>query len=167
MTIWEASSKNTIILFATNMKKGKIIFDLSGDEEAALINVILTALKYDRAKFQKYQNSIDQSIERSRTMRETVKKSSIENFEGHIQTLSKLNYELEKAIDLKEQITVKLQKTNDDIDAVNKVLDSTRKALEIELKQQSVAALSDRMILLVEELQEQQYRSLISAVEAI
>lgn len=151
--------------FATNMKKGKIIFDLSGDEEAALINVISTALKYDRAKFQKYQNSIDQSIERSKTMRETVKKSSIENFEGHIQTLSKLSYELEKAIDLKEQISVKLQKTNEDIDAVNKVLDSTRKALEIELKQQSVAALSDRMILLVEELQEQQYRSLISAVE--
>ena len=150
----------------STMLDKKILFDLSGDEEAVLVNMISTALKYDRTKFEEYQNDIDQSIERSKIMRDTVKNSSIENFEAHIQILSKLKYDLEKAIDKKEQITLELQKNNEDVETVNKTLDSTRKALEVELKQQSVAALSDRMILLVEELQEQQYRSLISAVEA-
>ena len=150
----------------SNMLDKKILFDLSGDEEAALINMISTVLKYDRTRFEGYQNDINQSIERSKIMRDTVKMSSIENFEAHIQTLSKLNYDLEKAVDKKEQLTLELQQNNENVEAVNKTLDSTRKALEVELKQQSVAALSDRMILLVEELQEQQYRSLISAVEA-
>lgn len=42
---------------------------------------------------------------------------------------------------------------------------ASRKAFEAELKKQSVLALSDRVLLLVEELQERQYKKLIGAVE--
>ena len=63
------------------------------------------------------------------------------------------------------QYSSKLISVQEQIETVNRALESTRKALETELKQQSVAALSDRMILLVEELQELQYKNLIAEVE--
>jgi len=53
----------------------------------------------------------------------------------------------------------------EEIEKVQKALDATRKVLEVELKKQSVSALSDRMMLLVEELQEKQYQKLLYSVE--
>ena len=80
-------------------------------------------------------------------------------------TISQLKIDLERAQTQKEKLLIELQMINDQIEAVNKALDVTRRALEAELKQQSVTALSDRMLLLVEELQDQQYRKLIASVE--
>lgn len=51
------------------------------------------------------------------------------------------------------------------IKTLEKVLVSSRKTLQAELKKRSVSALSDKMLLLVEELQEQQYKKLIANVE--
>lgn len=148
-----------------DIAKEKVLFDLSGDEEISLLNTISTVLKYDRSKFGGYQKQINKSLNRSKTMREELKKSSIENFEEHVNAISKMNYELEKNRDVKENLSSELESVQEQIEAVTRALESTRKALETELKQQSVAALSDRMILLVEELQELQYKNLIAAVE--
>ena len=52
------------------------------------------------------------------------------------------------------------------IEKLKKILEVTRRNLEAELKKQSVSALSDRMMLLVEELQEKQYQKLLTSVEA-
>lgn len=145
--------------------KEKVLFDLSGDEEISLLNTISTVLKYDSSKFSNYQKQINKSLNRSKTMREELKKSSIENFEEHVNAISKMNYDLEKNRDTKEVLSSKLISVQEQIETVNRALESTRKALETELKQQSVAALSDRMILLVEELQELQYKNLIAEVE--
>lgn len=143
----------------------KVLFDLSGDEELALLNTVSTILKYDHSKFSDYQKEVNKSLNRSKAMREKLKKSSIENFEEHVQATSKMAYELQKSQDEKERVASEQQAVLEQIATVNKALESTRKALENELKHQSVAALSDRMILLVEELQEQQYSSLIANVE--
>lgn len=148
-----------------DIAKGKVLFDLSGDEEISLLNTISIVLKYDRSKFSGYQKQINKSLNRSKTMREELKKSSIENFEEHVSAISKMNYDLEKNRDAKGTLSSELASVQEQIEAVTSALESTRKALETELKQQSVAALSDRMILLVEELQELQYKNLIAAVE--
>lgn len=148
-----------------DIAKEKVLFDLSGDEEISLFNTISTVLKYDRSKFSDYQKQINKSLNRSKTMREELKKSSIENFEEHVNAISKMNYDLEKNRDVKENLSSELESVQQQIEDVTRALESTRKALETELKQQSVAALSDRMILLVEELQELQYKNLIAAVE--
>ena len=68
-----------------------------------------------------------------------------------------MNYDLEKNHDARENFCSELAIVQEEIESVNRALEITRKALEVELKQQSVTALSDRMILLVEELQELQY----------
>ena len=143
----------------------KVLFDLSGDEEVVLLNTISNVLKYDPSKFSNYQKLINKSLNRSKTMREELKKSSIENFEEHVSTISKMNYDLEKNHDARENLCSELATVQEQIESVNRALEITRKALEAELKQQSVTALSDRMILLVEELQELQYKNLIASVE--
>ena len=148
-----------------DIAKEKVLFDLSGDEEISLLNTISTVFNYDRSKFSGYQKQINKSLNRSKTMREELKKSSIENFEEHVNAISKMNYDLEKNRDVKENLSSELESVQEQIEEVTRALESTRKALETELKQQSVAALSDRMILLVEELQELQYKNLIAAVE--
>lgn len=148
-----------------DVAKEKVLFDLSGDEEISLLNTISTVLKYDSSKFSGYQKQINKSLNRSKTMREELKKSSIENFEEHVNAISKMNYDLEKNRDTKEALSSELISVQEQIETVNRALELTRKALETELKQQSVAALSDRMILLVEELQELQYKNLIAEVE--
>ena len=143
----------------------KILFDLSGDEEAIVLNTVSKTMQSRQALFVDYQERIDDSIARSKDLRESLNKSSVENFESHIMTISQLKIDLERAQTQKEKLLIELQMINDQIEAVNKALDVTRRALEAELKQQSVTALSDRMLLLVEELQDQQYRKLIASVE--
>ena len=143
----------------------EILFDLSGDEEAIVLNIISKISQSNHELFADYQKQIDDSIVRSKELRESLNKSSIENFESHILTISQLKIDLERAQSQKEKILSELHMINDQIEAVNKALEVTRRALEAELKQQSVTALSDRMLLLVEELQDQQYRKLIAAVE--
>lgn len=148
-----------------SLAEEKVLFDLSGDEEVVLLNTISNVLKYDPSKFSNYQKLINKSLNRSKTMREELKKSSIENFEEHVSTISKMNYDLEKNHDARENLCSELATVQEQIESVNRALEITRKALEAELKQQSVTALSDRMILLVEELQELQYKNLIASVE--
>lgn len=145
---------------------GKMLFDLSGDEEASLLSVIARINNYNREIFKDYQSRIEQSIERGKHLREALKNSSIENFESHILAVSQMTVDLQRIQDQRERISSELQSISDQIGAVNKALESTRRSLELELKQQSVSALSDRTLLLVEELQEQQYRKLIASVES-
>lgn len=163
-------SDNLVLLIQSyfgqsNNPECKILFDLSGDEEAIVLNTVSKTMQSNRSLFVDYQERIDDSIARSKDLRESLNKSSVENFESHIMTISQLKIDLERAQTQKEKLLIELQMINDQIEAVNKALDVTRRALEAELKQQSVTALSDRMLLLVEELQDQQYRKLIASVE--
>lgn len=144
----------------------KILFELSGDEEAVVFNAVSKINGYDGKIFEEYKKRIDQSVARGKSLQENLKKSSVENFENHVLALSELNFELQKAQDRREKVSEDLQTTESEIETLSKVLESTRRALESELKQRSVSALSDRMLLLVEELQEQQYRKLIASVES-
>ena len=141
------------------------IFMLSEDDGLSILNKIAAVEEYNTATFSKDRRRIENSIQRSTEIRTQLQKSSIENFESHVKCVSDLTNQIER---LKSELSDKetaLQELQDRTKELKKTLDHSRKALEAELKKQSVSALSDRMLLLVEELQEQQYKKLIADVE--
>ena len=141
------------------------IFMLSEDDGLSILNKIAAVEEYNTATFSKDRRRIENSIQRSTEIRTQLQKSSIENFESHVKCVSDLTNQIER---LKSELAGKetaLQELQERTKELKKALDHSRKALEAELKKQSVSALSDRMLLLVEELQEQQYKKLIADVE--
>lgn len=141
------------------------IFMLSEDDGFSILNKIAAVEEYKTATFSKDRRRIEDSIQRSTEIRTQLQKSSIQNFESHVKCVSDLTNQIER---LKSELTGKetaLQELQDRTEELKKALNHSRKALETELKKQSVSALSDRMLLLVEELQEQQYKKLIADVE--
>lgn len=162
-----------IVLFAiqeyfrsSKMENGKLLFDLSEEEAAHVISTVSMIERFDVASIAQIRKEIEESIQRSKKIREYLQRSSIENYEEHIQQVSVLSADIER---LKMQIEYVRKQFAEKQEAINKqrkALEQTRRALEIELKKQSVSALSDRMMLLVEELQEQQYQKLLCSVEA-
>lgn len=141
------------------------IFKLSEDNEISILNKIASIEEYKVSTFCKDRRRIEDSIIRSTKLREQLQKSSIENFESHLQAVSEISKQLEFQKNQQSQKEADLKSLRGEIDTLEKLLDSSRKALLAELKKESVTSLSDRMLLLVEELQEQQYKKLLTNVE--
>ncbi len=91
--------------------------------------------------------------------------NNIENFEEHLKQVTEITSRIEQLKHQHKEISDSLLALQDEIAALRKTLSSSRKALEMELKKQSVSALSDRVLLLVEELQDEQYKKILCAVE--
>ena len=149
-----------------NLESKEEIFKLSDEESNAILSLITSIEQYKASTFAKYRRRINDSIQRSKDLRDQLQKSSIENFQDHIQRVAEINAMLGRANLEKEKLHTEIETLQEKITAVVKALEATRKLLETELKKQSVSALSDRMLLLVEELQEQQYHKLLACVEA-
>lgn len=149
-----------------NLESKEEIFKLSDEEANAILTLIASIEQYKASTFARYRRRINDSIQRSKDLRDQLQKSSIENFQDHIQHVAEINAMLGRANLEKEKLHTEIESLQEKIAAVTKALEATRKLLEAELKKQSVSALSDRMLLLVEELQEQQYRKLLACVEA-
>lgn len=150
---------------STKLENGKNILMLSEDEISAVISLFTRIDAYDPATIAQKYSAIKESIQRSKNIRDALQKSSIENYEDHVKLIAKItsyrdsiNYQLENTNN-------QLAETHKKIEIAQKVFEATKKALENEIKKKSVSELSDRMMLLVEELQEKQYRKLLFAVE--
>lgn len=151
--------------YSKKMEKSKCLFDLSEDETASVIQTISTARSFEPSIVADYRREIEQSIKRTKETRETLQKSSIENYEEHLSLINELVGNIERLKIQRDYIETQLEQILEKISSVSKSLDITRKTLEEELKKKSVADLSDRMMLLVEELQDKQYQKLLSSVE--
>jgi len=158
---------NAIQTFFENreLESKEPIFKLSEDESVSILNKITSIEEFKTSAISKDRRRIEESIQRSAELREKLQKSSIENFEGHIERVAELTALIEKARSQQEKNASELVTIQEEIATLKKALDASRKALEAELKKQSVSALSDRVLLLVEELQDQQYKRLIADVE--
>lgn len=141
------------------------LFKLSEDDRISILNKISSIEEFKTSAISKGRRRIEESLQRSAELREQLQKSTIENFESHIKRAAEITTQLERAKDRQEKNHNKLASLQDEVSALKKTLDASRKAFEAELKKQSVLALSDRVLLLVEELQERQYKKLIGAVE--
>lgn len=141
------------------------ILKLSEDESSFIMNKISSIEEFESSTISKHRCKIEESIQRSAELRERLQKTSIENFESHIERVTQIIAQLEKAKAHQEKNTSELLAVQDEIVELKKVLGASRRVLEGELKKQSVSELSDRVLLLVEELQDQQYKRLIASVE--
>ena len=159
---------SAICEYFNNPKTSKIqpLFKLSDDEITVILSQIKHTLSFNASEFSRYRDKINVSIQRSKEIRERIQNSSIENYEEHIQYVTELNLTLQNARIQESQLQSVLQEKKQEIESVKKTLEASRKMLEAELKKQSVATLSDRVMLLVEEMQDQEYKRLIAEVEA-
>lgn len=158
---------NSIRSFFENreLESKEPIFELSEDESMSIINRISFIEEFRPSTISETRQKIEESLQRSEMLRERLKRSSIENFESHIERTAQIKAQIERAKIQHEKSTSELSTVQDEIAALKRVLEISRKTLEEELKKKSVSSLSDRVLLLVEELQEQQYKRLISSVE--
>lgn len=148
-----------------DLEKKEPIFKLSEDDCISILNKISSVEEYKSSTFSRDRHRIEDSLQRTAELREELQRSSIENFEEHVQKISGITTQIERLRDHQTQNEAELLAIQNEIRALEKILETSRKALQAELKKQSVSALSGRMLLLVEELQDQQYKKLITAVE--
>lgn len=148
-----------------DLEKKEPIFKLSEDDCISILNKISSVEEYKSSTFSRDRHRIEDSLQRTAELREELQRSSIENFEEHVQKISGMTTQIERLKDHQTQNEAELLAIQNEIRTLEKILETSRKALQAELKKQSVSALSGRMLLLVEELQDQQYKKLITAVE--
>ena len=158
---------NAIQSFFENreLESKELILMLSEDESDLVMNKISLVEAFDASKIGESRRGIEESLQHSTELRERAQKSSIENFESHVGRVAQITLQLEKAKARQERNGSELLAAKEAVTELKRVLEISRKALETELKKRSVSALSDCVLLLVEELQEQQYRKLIADVE--
>lgn len=142
------------------------LFGMSSDEESQVHSVISRVKAFDASTFSKYQKRINNSIEKSKEIRAKIQSSSLEHFEEYTAQLSEMEEELkltslrlEHAKDMLAISAAELEKS----EAKLRIL---RKAFEDQLKSKSVSAVSGRVMLLLENLQNILYSDLIQRVEA-
>lgn len=142
------------------------LFGLSSDEEGQVQSVISRVNAFDPQLFSRYQKRINNSLEKSKETRARLQISSIENVESYKQTLSALEEKLKIAELKKAHSSEILELKKSDLDQKESKLRSLKKAFEEQLKVHSVSAVSGKTLLLLEELQDTLYSSLIQQVES-
>lgn len=141
------------------------LFGLSGDEELDVKMLLSKVAGTNPEIFNELKKQIDKSLERSKNLRTKLQESDVEHFEEHIRERAKLESEQEVLALKIEHITERLQQLSEEQSALEAKMRSAKKAFEEQLKQQSVSALSGRVLLLLEDLQKELYSKLIQKVE--
>lgn len=142
------------------------LFGLSSDEEGQVRSVISRVNAFDPRVFARTQKRIKASLERSKEIRASLQASSIENVESYMKILSALEEEL-KITELKQEHTQALLDIKQaDLDQKENRLRGLKKAFEEQLKAHSVSSVSEKTMLLLEELQDTLYTNLIQQVES-
>lgn len=159
---------SAICEYFSNPKMDKIqaIFRLSSDEISDVLSQINRISGFDASLFLQCRNQINNSIQKSKQIRVRIQNSSIENYEAHVSVVAELNSAIQNNRNTETQLQVSIREKEAEVESVKRAIEISKKQLELELKKKSVAALSDRVMLLVEELQDQEYKRLIAAVES-
>lgn len=141
------------------------ILGLSGDEElqtASLINKITTA---DRKIGEKISVRIEQSLAQTKQIRAQIQESDINHFEEYVQITSRLESEKLSASVSREQTLAQIESLRLLLIEQEAQVKKLKKMLEEHLKKKSVASISGRLLMLLEDLQEYIYLDLIKKVE--
>lgn len=141
------------------------LFSLSEDETISVLRTISEVEHFNRNTVSKYRRRINNSIKSSKLIREKIQNSSIENYEAFVRKQATLQVEISEKTHQIEAKTADLLMLVNHIETAKKDLSATRKELEEEIKRDSIASLSDRTLLLVEELQGLQYKRILQRIE--
>lgn len=142
-----------------------VLFGLSTEEERQVLSVIERVSQSDSNALKNYKRRINTSIARSKEIRDMLQKSSIESFEDFSRSRAekeleqqKLELELQRLLSEESTLTEELQLKQGSLTVA-------KKAFEESLKKESMAALTGRLVLLMEDLQDFLFNKLITAVE--
>ena len=141
------------------------LLGLSDDEEIQ-VNVILNKLQgLDGSIFRELKEQLNTSVEESKTIRSKLQASDIEHFEEHIKERTRLESDQEILNVKIDHCKANLQQLTETHALLEAKVKASKKAFEEQLKQQSVSAVSGRVLLLLEDLQKELYTKLIQKVE--
>lgn len=141
------------------------LLGLSGDEEFQTIASINKITSLEREIDAKINARIELSLERTKKIRAQIQESDIDHFEEYVQTTSQLENEKLSASVSREQILLQIEKMQSDLNEQASQVKKLKKILEEQLKKKSVASISGRLLMLLEDLQEYIYTDLIKKVE--
>ena len=142
------------------------LFRLSEDQGAAILNTIAAVEQYPADGFERLREELADSLQRSRSLREQLQESSIEHYEEFLRAVSDDTAVIQRLKDQREQLECRLPVLRENIKSAEKAVAASKSVLTAALKQRSLTDLTERTLLLVEDLQQQQYHKLIAAVEA-
>ena len=141
------------------------LFGLSDDDETRVQAVLNRVSQFNFKKISDYKKRLDNSLARSKAIREKLEASSIENYQEHTNAVSAISEEL-------FQITLQLQVKNSELAAISsqiitaeKDLEAAYRKLELDIKRRSVSAVSSSVLLLLEDLQESIFVKLLTEVK--
>lgn len=141
------------------------LFGLSDDDEMHVQAVLNRVSQFDIKKISGYKRRIDKSLTRTKQVREKLQNSSVENYQAHIDTIAAITQEVyDVALQLQDKEN-ELTSCNAQIILAEKELDAAYKKLESDIKRRSVSAISSRVLLFLEELQENLFANLLQAVK--
>lgn len=141
------------------------LFGLSDDDEMHVQAVLNRVSQFDTKKIAGYKRRIDKSLARTKLIREKLQNSSVENYQAHIDAVAAITQDI-------FNLSLQLQSEENELEActaqialAKKELDAAYKKLESDIKRRSVSAISSRVLLLLEELQEKLFINLLQAVK--
>lgn len=141
------------------------LFGLSDDDETRVQAVLNRISQFDYKKIAGYKRQLDESIARSKQIRDKLQNSSVENYQTHIDVVATINQEL-------FEISLQLQAKNTELAAcaaqiivAEKALEVAYKKLELDIKRRSVSAVSSSVLLLLEDLQDSLFERLLREVK--
>lgn len=141
------------------------LFGLSDDDEMHVQAVLNRVSQFDTKKIAGYKRRIDKSLARTKQIRDKLQSSSVENYQAHIDTVAAITQEV-------FNLSLQLQGKENELAActaqivlAEKEFDAAYKNLESDIKRRSVSAISSRVLLFLEELQENLFTNLLQAVK--
>lgn len=141
------------------------IFGLSDDEETQVLATLSRVSNVEKNVFSRYQKRITSSINRSKEIRAKIQSSDIEHFEEYIRDITRLEEERKTLAIRIEHAKTSMEQLTADLTVYEARMKNAKKAFEEQLKNQSISALSGRVLLLLEDLQKELYSKLIHDVE--
>ena len=140
------------------------LFGLSDDEEMSVQAALNRVGQYDLKRIAGYRKRLDQSIKKSQEIREKLQQSSVENYQAHTEAISKITKEIYDLSLQSQNRQSELGICEENINTAEKEREAAYKELEIDIKRRSVSAISSKVLLLLEDLQNTIFNRLIRDV---
>ena len=141
------------------------ILNLSDFDRFELISKINSLLAFDVSRIKTATDEIEASLNHVKRIRKKMERSSIESYEGYLQSKSNLNEEKAERTMTLVRIDAELQKYRADKAVSAAKLAKAKASYEAVLKKQSINDISARALLAFDELQTVLYEKSIRKVE--
>lgn len=141
------------------------LFQLSDDEKMQIHSVMTRIMAFDRTSFSNLQLQLEESIKKSRLLRDQLQATDYEMMKNQASSITALEESIVKQQELLSVLNEKIDLNTQLLSEKKKQLIVMRKELENELKCASVASISGKLLLLLESLQNALYASMVKQVE--